>query len=107
MVTEAMALDNTTEREKERRGKRRREGSREKDSLRMFFFFFSSAEEEPLRKPEKNYSCCRGRTYCNVQESFQEEEDVSRVILNPGVGKGEGKIDRKRKSCFGTSLVVQ
>ena len=68
--------------------------SRGKDSLRMFFFFFSSSEEESLRKPEKDYSLLQEENYCyyNVQESFQEEEDVNRVILNPGVGKGEGKI---------------
>lgn len=71
----------------------------------MVFFFFSSAEEEPLRKSEKNYSLLQEESYCyyNVQESFQ---DVRRVILYPGVGKGEGKINR-RKSRFGTSPVVQ
>lgn len=74
-------------------GEERKKGSQGKDSLRIFFFFFSSAEEESLRKPEKDYSLLQ-ENYCyyNVQESFQEEEDVNRVILNPGVGKGEGKI---------------
>lgn len=108
MVTEARATDNTTERGKKRRGRGgEKERSRGKASLRMVFFFFSSAEDEPLGKFEKNYSLLQEENYCyySVQESFQE--DVKRVILYPGVGKGEGEIDRRRKSWFGTSLVVQ